>query len=324
MDGYARVNGLCQATGAPSNNSTKPPTVVTCPANSVLTNGECVCNSGFTKVNDLCIQSSKCGANSYDNGLGFCVCNSGFYKATNGSCLAGTACPPSSSRNDKGECVCDAGLTKYGDYCAKCPLGAIFDNATQKCVYVCGENSAYNTAQSKCLCLTGYGITNKVCAKCPANYFVQNNYCVTCPVNSVFSATTKKCECADGFMLSKEGVCVKKCANNEVYNTKTGVCDCFVGLGKVNGTCQICPAGRTPIADGSCGSCGVNQQLVDGQCICISGFIPNALKVCTKCSDVNGAFLINGACATCPGDLVYNGQKCACPNGFTKVGVKCK
>lgn len=214
MDGYARVNGLCQATGAPSNNSTKPPVVVTCPANSVLTNGECVCNNGFTKVNGLCIQSSKCGANSYDNGLGFCVCNSGFYKATNGSCLAGTPCPPSSSRNEKGECVCDAGLTKYADYCAKCPLGAIFDNATQKCVYVCGENSAYNTVQQKCLCLTGYGITNKVCAKCPANYFVQNNYCVTCPVNSILSSTTKKCECADGFLLSKEGVCVKKCANN--------------------------------------------------------------------------------------------------------------
>jgi hypothetical protein len=213
LDGYARVSGLCQATGAPTNN-TKPGITISCPNNSVLTNGVCVCSTGFTLVNNLCIQTSKCGANSYDNGLGFCVCNSGFYKATNGSCVAGSACPPSSTRNSQGTCVCDAGLTMYGDYCAKCPLGAIFDNTTKKCVYVCGENSAYDATAQRCGCLSGYAIYNKVCGKCPANYFIQNNYCVTCPVNAVYSSTTKKCDCAEGFLLSRDGVCTKKCANN--------------------------------------------------------------------------------------------------------------
>lgn len=137
MDGYSRINGLCQASRPSTDNTTKPNVTITCPANSVLTNGECVCSTGFTKVNNLCIQSSKCGANSYDNGLGFCVCNTGFYKL-NGTCVAGTPCPPSSTRNAQGVCVCDAGLTLYGDYCARCPLGAIFDNATKKCVFVCG------------------------------------------------------------------------------------------------------------------------------------------------------------------------------------------
>ena len=317
MDGYARVNGLCQAT-------IKPNVTINCQANSVLTNGVCVCSSGYTSVNNLCIQTNKCGANSYDNGLGFCVCNTGFYKATNGSCVSGTPCPPSSSRNAQGFCICDAGLTLYSDYCAKCPLGAIFDNTTKKCVYVCGENSAYNDAQKKCLCLTGYGIFNKICAKCPPNYFIQNNYCVTCPVNSVYSSTTKKCECADGFLLSKDGICTKKCGNNEVYNVKSGNCDCFAGLGRVKGVCQICSTGTSPAADGACGACGVNQQLVDGQCICAAGFIPNQLKICTKCSDVSGAFMLNGACAVCPGDLTYNGQRCGCAAGLVKVGTKCK
>ncbi len=142
-------------------------------------------------------------------------------------------------------------------------------------MYVCGENSAYDDIQKKCVCLTGYGITNKVCAKCPANYFVQNNYCVTCPLNSALNPTSKKCECSEGFLLSKDGVCIKKCANNEVYNVKTGNCDCFSGLGRVNGVCQICPTGTNPGTDGKCGACGVNQQLVDGQCICSQGFIPN-------------------------------------------------
>jgi hypothetical protein len=63
-----------------------------------------------------------------------------------------------SSRKNNDECVCDAGLTQYGDYCSKCPLGAIYDSNSQKCVYVCGKNGAYNSIQQKCLCLDGYGI----------------------------------------------------------------------------------------------------------------------------------------------------------------------
>jgi len=124
--------------------------------------------------------------------------------------------------------------------------------------------------------------------------------------------------------LSKDGVCIKKCANNEIFNSKSGNCDCFSGLGRVNGECQICPTGTIPSTDGACGACGVNQQLIDGQCICNTGYIPNSLKICTKCSEVSGAFLVSGACAVCPGDLTYNGQKCVCQSGFTKVGIKCK
>ena len=160
--------------------------------------------------------------------------------------------------------------------------------------------------------------------RCPTRYFVQNNYCVTCPINSEVNSTTLKCVCSEGFLLGRDGFCAKKCTNNEVYNIKTGACDCLTGLGKVNGVCQICPTGTTPNASGICGPCGVNQRLVDGLCICSTGFIPNQLKVCTKCSEVTGAFLVSGACATCPGDLVYNGQRCACPNGFTKIGSKCR
>lgn len=100
----------------------------------------------------------------------------------------------------------------------------------------------------------------------------------------------------------------------------------MAGLGRVNSVCQICPVGTTSINDGSCGKCSTNQRLVDGKCICSIGSIPNAQGVCTKCSEVKGAFLVGGNCATCPGDLSYNSQtnKCSCPSGFTKIGTKCR
>lgn len=77
-------------------------------------------------------------------------------------------------------------------------------------------------------------------------------------------------------------------------------------------------------ANGTCGACGLNQVFSNGNCICVTGYIPNQQNVCTQCSSVIGYFLINGQCATCPGDLVYNGQICACPSGSTKIGSKCQ
>jgi hypothetical protein len=102
---------------------------------------------------DDCIKiyTSGCPANSYDNGLGTCICDLGFYKDTKTqSCVKGTPCPPSSTRNINGTCTCDAGLTMYNGSCAKCPLGAIWDTNTTKCLYVCGQNANYNHSSQKC------------------------------------------------------------------------------------------------------------------------------------------------------------------------------
>jgi len=105
-------------------------------------------------MNRICVSTSSgsaCGANSKDNGLGFCVCDAGFHKLGN-NCVQGSACPPSSTRNAQGECICHTGLNKYEDYCAKCPLGAIYDNATEKCIFVCGQNSNYDASKKRCQC----------------------------------------------------------------------------------------------------------------------------------------------------------------------------
>lgn len=129
---------LCVASGNNNNNGNSG-SGSTCPSNSVFNGLECICNEGYMKFNGLCVlnQNSMCNQNSFDNGLGFCLCMTGYYKV-NGTCVIGKPCPPSSTRNQNGECICDPGLTKFNDYCAKCPLGATFDLSTQKCIYVCG------------------------------------------------------------------------------------------------------------------------------------------------------------------------------------------
>ena len=171
--------------------------------------------------------------------------------------------------------------------------------------------------------MSGYGIIGGSCGICPTSFWVQNNYCVTCTINSLYNFNTKKCECSEGYSLNKNGICTKNCANNEVYNIISTTCDCVTGLGRVNGVCQVCPAGSSVNANGTCAACGLNQISSNGNCICAPGYIPNQLNVCTQCASVAGSFLVNGQCATCPGDLVYNGQTCGCLPGSTKIGSKC-
>ena len=125
-------------------------------------------------------------------------------------------------------------------------------------------------------------------------------------------------------MMNRTGLCQKSCGNNEVYNSVTGNCDCYSGLGRLNGVCQICPSNFALSADGNCIICGANQKLVSGKCVCVDGFIPNERGLCVSCTSRPGAFLVNGKCATCPGELTYDGTKCSCPVGSTRVGTKCK
>lgn len=100
---------------------------------------------------------------------------------------------------------------------------------------------------------------------------------------------------------------------------------CFKGLGRINGACTVCPSGATPTADGSaCSSCGANEELASGKCICKKGYAYNAARICTACSSLPNGFLINGICSVCPNNLVYNGNNgCGCSGGKVLKGAVC-
>ena len=267
--------------------------------------------------------SSNCGANSFDNGLRVCVCSQGFYLSNN-VCIAGVACGANQVRDSTGRCVCSTGFTNYNGVCSRCPPGALWSSASSKCIFVCGQNSAYSSSANSCVCNAGFGLFSGSCQPCPSGYFISNGYCVTCPVNSVFNAATQTCGCISGFFTNQWGICARKCGTNEVYNAATQLCSCVDGLARVNGACQICPSGSTPTADGSaCSTCKANEILVNGQCQCNQGYAYNNAKVCTLCSSLSNGFLINGICAVCPGSMVYNGNSCGCPAGKTAQGSLC-
>ena len=264
--GYAYINGQCTAISAisaipvpvvvnPSSSSSSSssssgssvspvvnPTPATTASNSTSSSSSAVVTPRPTG-------SVNCPPNSYDNGLGTCVCNSGFYFSAQG-CLQGSPCPSNSTRQADGTCKCDAGLTNYNGFCSKCPPGALWSSQSSSCIFVCGQNSIYNSSVNSCVCNPGYGIINGQCQTCPNSYFISNGYCVTCPVNSAFNPSTKNCDCQSGYYTNQFGICTQKCGTNEAYDTVSQQCACLKGLGRVNGACTVCPAGSKASSDG--------------------------------------------------------------------------
>jgi hypothetical protein len=319
--GYVYQNGACQLPLAPA-----APVVLPSPSPASTSNS----SSSSSSSSNTASSSSQsppppvsCGANSYDNGLGVCVCNTGSYFSNN-ACVVGAPCVANSHRNADGSCSCDTGFTNYTGTCSKCPQGALWSSSSSQCIFVCGQNSAYSASASACVCNPGFGLLGGSCQQCPNSYFISSGYCVTCPVNSAYNSATKNCDCLSGFYTNQWGVCAQKCGTNEVYNAATQSCSCIVGLGRINGACQLCPAGSSPTADGNaCSTCKANEILVNGQCACQQGYAYNSGRVCTACASLPNAFLVNGICAVCPGSTIYNGNTCSCPQGKVAQGSLC-
>ena len=253
-----------------------------------------------------------------------CICSIGFFQE-GAKCVKGKPCPVNTIKAANGSCDCKPGFKNYGGICSQCPPGAFWSSASQKCVFVCGQNSAYSTAANACKCLDGFGLMGGLCQECPANYFVSNGYCVTCPVNSKFNAATNNCDCNSGYFTNQFGICTQKCGTNEEFNPATHKCGCIKGLGRISGVCTVCPPGTQAAVDGSsCSNCGPNEMLNNGLCICKQGFAHNSAKVCTACHELTNGFLINGFCSVCPKTMVViGGRSCGCPSGKVLKGSMC-
>ena len=137
--------------------------------------GQCVCNQGYIKVNNICYPS--CGANAYvinsqcscipgyvfstsvnqciqqssiscrPNYVavnGVCICPSG-YGIINNNCLV---CPANSYVNNNGQCTCNTGYT--------------LDASNLRCNLDCMAN-AYRNSFGQCTCNNGFYMQNNVC-----------------------------------------------------------------------------------------------------------------------------------------------------------------
>lgn len=123
-------------------------------------------------------------------------------------------CPPNSTFANN-FCTCNKGFFNISGTCSQCPSGAFWSTPSQRCVYVCGVNSFYNTTVGNCTCVPSFGFgSSGTCQQCSSNYYLSNGYCVTCPVNSLYNNSAKECFCLAGFILSAQGICVAKCKSN--------------------------------------------------------------------------------------------------------------
>lgn len=70
-------------------------------------------------------------------------------------------------------------------------------------------------------------------------------------------------------------------------------------------------------SQGNCYTCGNNQIISAGKCVCIAGYALNSCGICVLSCGAN-QFPFQGGCAICPLNTVYNSQinGCGCPTGY--------
>lgn len=231
-------------------------------------------------------------------------------------------------------------------YCVTCPVNSALNKAKNTCDCVdgyytnqfgictkkCGTNEAYDPSVQQCKCLSGLGRINGVCTVCPSGTQVAGEVCSSCAENEQLA--NGKCICKSGYAYNSGKVCTicssipnsflingicSVCPSGLVYNGNYG-CDCPAGKVKQGSSCiGQCQADELLDSQGNCYTCGNNQVISGGKCICKTGYVLNSCGVCTlSCS--SGQFPFQGGCAVCPLNTVYNVQigGCSCPDGYYK------
>jgi cysteine-rich repeat protein len=104
-----------------------------------------------------------------------------------------------------------------------------------------------------------------------------------------------------------------------VYNGNNG-CGCPAGRILQGASCvSQCQPDEILDSQGNCYTCGNNQVISNGRCVCRTGYSPNSCGNCVlACSP--GQFSYQGGCAVCPLNTVFNTQinGCSCPDGYYK------
>ena len=297
--------------------------------NRTLTNGQCVCGTGFYQVvnsdgtfscspcDPTCTACSllptsctNCDPNSnrilgYDvNGNQICSCIPGYSANSNGDCV-------------QSNCVADP-------YCATC-LTVLSTSTCMKCIVATFRILVF--PQQKCFCQTGYFDQNGICMPCSSG--CSNCSSATTCSQCVVSATNNNdgsCRCPDGYFFTTSPIrYCKKCPNYTLTCTNSvQALSCVTNFTLSNGQC-VCPTGRfidnlgqcLPCVNGcatcntstSCLACTAPLLLQGNSCVsrCGPGYYQNGF-VCTACSPGCASCSGPNICLIClSGQLSYNG-----------------
>lgn len=140
-------------------------------------------------------------------------------------------------------------------------------------VPTCGLNE--RLVGQNCICIDGFYLIKGVCTYCAApNYYdAQLAICrPKCRTNEVLDFNTLKCVCQGGF-FNINGIC-GSCQPYAVYSASSKSCECIQGYVLNDGNCI--PATRAPVPTKPLpvpsSPCGPNMFFVNQECICQKGF----------------------------------------------------
>jgi Stigma-specific protein, Stig1 len=285
-----------------------------CVAGTSCVNGHCVCPSGQTNCNGVCVDTKSdpkhCGSctNVCPEGQtcsgGQCTCFSGQ------SDCSGTCTNLKSDSNNCGKCgnVCGSGKTCLDSHCEQqpCPSGQAICSGTctplqddpnncGSCGNVCGsgQTCVHGTCCSAC---------NGVCVDIKAD----PNNCGSCG-HACGSGQT----CVNGSCCS---ACNGVCVDMNTDPNHCGSCATVCPSGQVcsSGQC-ICSDGRAPCG----GTCCASGYSCMNEICCLSGQT-NCGGVCV---DMNSDPNHCGSCTTvCPSGQVCSSGQCICADGQAPCG----
>nr|XP_022307402.1 cell death abnormality protein 1-like isoform X3 [Crassostrea virginica] len=237
------------------------------------TTNECVCNKGYLRKSDTCLQASHLGDNctdteqcqevhSFCNAVsGKCKCRAGFIQH-NGTCLPasmlGESCKderqcleinPNSTCTDE-TCQCMDGFLNVSNTCKPSSMLGESCKDERQCLEI---NPNSTCTDETCQCMDGFLNVSNTCK--PAVEINERcsdtKQCQELNRHSICNFESNKCECQQGFIhqndsclsvrkLGEECKDPKQCSmttNNSTCNTTSGVCQCAEGYLMILNTC---------------------------------------------------------------------------------------
>ncbi|CAG9330189.1 unnamed protein product [Blepharisma stoltei] len=316
-----------------------PPTC-SCPGNSALIQGNCVCNPGYF-------------FSPYDNhGCAACYSSCMTCAINTTNCLT---CSDPNHMTAAPECACPANAALYGYFCV-CNNGYYYSSTTvcSQCSPQCATctvasdvcssctDQTHSLGPPNCACPAFSTFTGGACVCNQGYYYSSNTVCSSlCPSNCATCNAEYNCTtCIDAVHMSAAPTCA--CPSNSVLTNN--ICTCNAGFFYSSGTATTCTACSTNCATcsntaGNCltctdtthmtaapaCACPANSVNASGHCACNDGYYFSANGQCSACApQCSTCYVSDSTCISCVDSVhMRNPPKCSCPKFSNVVAGTC-
>ena len=259
-------------------------------ASTSMSPGPCFCQSAYYTVSTSPLVCGPCQTD--------CATCSG---STSEDCL--TCAGTSASTLGPGPCLCGTGL--FADSfspisCEHCNINCktCAGEGISDCLSCMDSNAFVNGTNGvgECLCNDYYYAASSsplMCARCSSECL----HCVGAAADECISCVAAHASTVDN---SSECLCTEG-----YYNSSVGPLECR--------ECDVLCRGCTGPSEYNCTSCNDHQDLIDGACICVGGFIMNyttglcgsCILHCIECTNTS-------TCTSCSSGYYYDSDEYQC------------